>query len=108
MHAERHASIYAFKRGGTHGHAPRRVWMQGMCVVSCRWTTVGLGTARGFAAGSTVGKGLREVGGQPMATTLASYLQAKQLVLMLDNFEQVVGAATAVAKLLQSWPGLKV
>jgi predicted ATPase/class 3 adenylate cyclase len=52
--------------------------------------------------------GVREVGGQPIAVTLASYLHAKQVLIVLDNFEQVVRAAPAVAELLQTCAGLKV
>jgi predicted ATPase/class 3 adenylate cyclase len=52
--------------------------------------------------------GLREAGGQPIATMLVSYLHAKHLLLLLDNFEQVVDAAPAIAELLQTCAGLKV
>ncbi len=52
--------------------------------------------------------GLRELGGRPMATTLAGYLRDKQVLLVLDNFEQVVVAASALAGLLQTCAGLKV
>jgi predicted ATPase len=52
--------------------------------------------------------GLREAGGQPIAVTLADSLRDKQLLLLLDNFEQVVVAATAVARLLETCAGLKV
>lgn len=47
----------------------------------------------------------------PMMTTmenLARYLRYKQLLLILDNFEQVVDAATIVDELLALAPGLKV
>jgi predicted ATPase/class 3 adenylate cyclase len=52
--------------------------------------------------------GVREAGGQPIAALLAAYLHAKQVVLLLDNFEQVVTAAPAVAALLQTCAGVKV
>ncbi len=52
--------------------------------------------------------GLREVGGQPMATTLAGYLRDKQVLLVLDNCEQVVVAAPALAELLQTCAALTV
>lgn len=39
---------------------------------------------------------------------LAKYLRYKQLLLLLDNFEQVVAAAPIVDELLASLPGLKV
>ena len=35
------------------------------------------------------------------------YLQGKQLLLLLDNFEQVVGAASLLVELLAGCPGLK-
>jgi predicted ATPase/class 3 adenylate cyclase len=51
--------------------------------------------------------GLREQGGLPLAETLRSYLAERRLLLVLDNFEQVVAAAPEVATLLASAPGLK-
>jgi predicted ATPase len=52
--------------------------------------------------------GLKEVGSQPLAETLQEHLHTKQLLLVLDNFEQVVGAATEVAALLAACPGVCV
>jgi predicted ATPase/class 3 adenylate cyclase len=52
--------------------------------------------------------GLREAGSQPIAETLSEYLADKQLLLVLDNFEQVAGAAGALAALLAGCPGLRV
>lgn len=52
--------------------------------------------------------GVQEVGGQAITVTLAGYLHAKRTLLVLDNFEQVVGAAVAVAELLQTCARLKV
>lgn len=40
--------------------------------------------------------------------SLISYLQGKQLLLLLDNFEQIAEAASRIAKLIQSAPGVKV
>ncbi|MEA2499348.1 MAG: hypothetical protein QOH26_1753 [Actinomycetota bacterium] len=40
--------------------------------------------------------------------TIARYLEQKRLLLLLDNFEQVVDAAGQVASLLAAAPGLKV
>jgi predicted ATPase/transcriptional regulator with XRE-family HTH domain len=51
--------------------------------------------------------GLREVGSQPLAGILAANLREKQLLLILDNFEQVVMAARDVAALLVACPGVK-
>jgi predicted ATPase/Tfp pilus assembly protein PilF len=52
--------------------------------------------------------GLRETGSQPMEEVLREYVRTRQLLLVLDNFEQVVGAARSVAELLAMSPGLKV
>jgi predicted ATPase/class 3 adenylate cyclase len=52
--------------------------------------------------------GLREAGGQPITTLLVNYLHDKHVLLVLDNFEQVVGAAPAVAGLLERCAGLNV
>jgi predicted ATPase/class 3 adenylate cyclase len=52
--------------------------------------------------------GLRELGGEPLIETLAEYLYDKRMLLVLDNFEQVVTAAPSVASLLRSVRGLKV
>jgi predicted ATPase/class 3 adenylate cyclase len=51
---------------------------------------------------------LQEHQGQPLAATLADYLRDRQLVLLLDNFEQLLDAAHAVADLLAVTPGLTV
>ncbi len=51
--------------------------------------------------------GLTEQGSLPLAETLRAHLAGKRLLLLLDNFEQVVGAAGAVAELLAVSPGLK-
>src|SRR5438132_3520915 len=50
---------------------------------------------------------LREVGGQPLLETVKEYLRDKQMLLVLDNFEQVVMSAPTVAELLMSAPHLK-
>ena len=52
--------------------------------------------------------GVSEVGGQPLLETLHSYLQDKRLLLVLDNFEQVLDAAPDMAGLIASCPGLRV
>jgi predicted ATPase/class 3 adenylate cyclase len=44
--------------------------------------------------------GVHEVPDHSMRETLASFLQGKRLLLMLDNFEQLLPAATAVGELL--------
>jgi predicted ATPase/class 3 adenylate cyclase len=52
--------------------------------------------------------GLKEADSQPIAETLREHLQTKRVLLVLDNFEQVVGAAPEVAALRESAPHLKV
>jgi predicted ATPase/DNA-binding CsgD family transcriptional regulator/transcriptional regulator with XRE-family HTH domain len=52
--------------------------------------------------------GVMEIGKQPLLERLKSYLREKHLLLLLDNFEQVVAAAPAVADLLAAAPHLKV
>lgn len=51
---------------------------------------------------------IREVSGQPLVERLKDELQRKQMLLLLDNFEQVVSAAVHVADLLANCPQLKV
>src|SRR5919199_1065795 len=51
--------------------------------------------------------GVREIGG-PLIAGLKAYLAAKHLLLLLDNFEQVLAAAPLVADLLTAAPHLKV
>ncbi len=52
--------------------------------------------------------GMREAGGQPLRERLKGELQQKQMLLLLDNFEQVVSAAVQVVDLLAACPKLKV
>ncbi len=51
--------------------------------------------------------GVREAKDEPIAARLETYLADRQLLLLLDNFEQVVDAAPALAELLGACPGLK-
>ncbi|MDP8909304.1 MAG: tetratricopeptide repeat protein, partial [Chloroflexota bacterium] len=52
--------------------------------------------------------GLREAGGQSLRDTLVAYLAEKRLLIVLDNFEQILAAAPVVADLLASCEHLKV
>ncbi len=52
--------------------------------------------------------GVREVSVQPMLQSLKDYLRDRELLLLLDNFEQVVASAPLVNELLTSAPRLKV
>jgi predicted ATPase/class 3 adenylate cyclase len=52
--------------------------------------------------------GVREQPGAPLVQTLAEHLAMRRLLLVLDNFEHVVGAAPDLAGLLGSAAGLSV
>jgi predicted ATPase/DNA-binding SARP family transcriptional activator len=52
--------------------------------------------------------GVREEGGRSLQESLKEYLREKHLLLLLDNFEQVVEAAPLLAELLAAAPRLKV
>jgi len=52
--------------------------------------------------------GLRDGVGHPISARLEEVLQRKRVLLLLDNFEQVVGAASQVADLLTTCPQLKL
>ena len=52
--------------------------------------------------------GIRENPARPVLDSLKDSLQAKHMLLVLDNFEQIVAAAPVVAALLATCPGLKV
>ncbi len=51
--------------------------------------------------------GVKEAAGQPLIETLKGYLHDKQMILLLDNFEQVKEAAPQVDALLKAAPSLK-
>ena len=59
------------------------------------------------AAAIAAGLGLSTSAGQ-LITDLESYLRPRRLLLALDNFEQVIGAAPLLAGLLAAAPGLVV
>jgi predicted ATPase/DNA-binding CsgD family transcriptional regulator len=52
--------------------------------------------------------GVREAGDEPLVERLRAFLREKRLLLVLDNFEQVVEAAPLVADLLATCRGLTV
>jgi predicted ATPase/class 3 adenylate cyclase len=52
--------------------------------------------------------GLTESGNQPAEELLEGYLSDKQVLLVLDNFEQVLESAPLLDALLSAAPGLKV
>ena len=49
-----------------------------------------------------------ERGGQPLVENVKASLREKQMLLLLDNFEQVVSAALQAAELLAACPKLKI
>ena len=51
--------------------------------------------------------GVREAGDEPLVDRLTAYLRDKRLLLVLDNFEQVVEAAPLVPDLLVACPHVK-
>src|SRR6266545_2608915 len=51
---------------------------------------------------------VREVGGLPLLECLKAYLRNKRILLLLDNFEHLLDAATLVAELLATATELKV
>jgi len=52
--------------------------------------------------------GLHESGRQDAVQALREYLSGKRMLLILDNFEQVVAAAPVVGELLKAGPGVKI
>jgi predicted ATPase/class 3 adenylate cyclase len=52
--------------------------------------------------------GLREQPGETVLETLTEYVRERELLLVLDNLEQVLAAAPALAGLLASAPGLRL
>lgn len=52
--------------------------------------------------------GLTESAGRSILDNLKNYLQSKSLLLLLDNFEQVIEAASQVAELLAACSELKI
>jgi predicted ATPase/DNA-binding CsgD family transcriptional regulator len=52
--------------------------------------------------------GLKDTGGQPLLDLLKASLSDKHLLLLLDNFEQVLVAAPQLSELLSACPHLKI
>jgi len=63
-------------------------------------------TLVGSAIAQTLG--VREVGSLPLLVCLKDYLREKRILLLLDNFEHLLDAATLVAELLATAAELKV
>src|SRR5207247_451462 len=52
--------------------------------------------------------GVKEIGDQALLDLLKAYLPDKHLLLLLDNFEQVLAAAPRLSELLSACPHLKI
>lgn len=52
--------------------------------------------------------GVQEIAGRPLLESTELYLRDKQMLLVLDNFEQVRSAAQLIAELLSTAPAIKV
>ena len=52
--------------------------------------------------------GVKDVMGQPLDQTLSQHLRDKQLLLVLDNFERLIDAASYISELLSDAPRVKV
>ena len=62
----------------------------------------------GIGAAIAVALGVRETPGRDLERGVKEHLQDRELLLILDNFEQVVSATPLVAELLAGSPGLRV
>jgi predicted ATPase/serine/threonine protein kinase/TolB-like protein len=51
--------------------------------------------------------GIKDEGGRPLLDILKDHLADKQMLLVLDNFEQIIDAAPQIAELLAAAPGVK-
>ena len=51
---------------------------------------------------------IEAIGGWPLSDTLKTYLRERRILLILDNFEQLIKAGPLVVDLLQASPDLKV
>jgi len=52
--------------------------------------------------------GVAELASRPVEESLHAFLRAKRMLLVLDNFEQVIDAAPLIAELLAAAPHLKI
>jgi predicted ATPase/class 3 adenylate cyclase len=52
--------------------------------------------------------GLQDAGSRPIVDTLMEHLRGRSILLLLDNFEQILPAASVVAELLAACPSLGV
>jgi predicted ATPase len=52
--------------------------------------------------------GVRDANGQPLTERLVNFLHERRMLLLLDNFEQLVVAAPLVSQILANAPALKI
>lgn len=52
--------------------------------------------------------GIKDSGSQPLLEAVTSYIRDKQLLLVIDNFEQVLPAAPFLSTLLEAAPQIKI
>ena len=52
--------------------------------------------------------GVKEAGGKPILEILKDYLKMKQILIVIDNFEQIIDAAPTIAELLSIAHKLKI
>jgi predicted ATPase/class 3 adenylate cyclase len=100
---------------GTGGAGKTRLALQLAANVVDRYTNgvffVSLGSIRDWelvapAIARTLG--LREQAGETVVETLTEYVRDREMLLLLDNFEQVVAAAPLLAGLMSSAPKLSL
>ena len=60
-----------------------------------------------FATTAAHAVGIREGGSRPPMDNLKDYLSNRQVLLLMDNFEQITGAAVFIAELLAAAPRVK-
>ncbi|MDB4993164.1 MAG: protein kinase/transcriptional regulator, LuxR family protein, partial [Myxococcaceae bacterium] len=59
-------------------------------------------------AGIAEGLGIRDLGGQDMLDTIGAAIGEKSVLLVIDNFEQLVDGAPALSTLLEKCPELRI
>lgn len=79
-------------------------YADGVCYISLAASTDELAMLSALRAAL----GVVEQGGKPLGLTLKHYLEDKQMLIVLDNFEQLVQAAPFVQELVEFAPWLKV
>ncbi|MFL5625235.1 MAG: tetratricopeptide repeat protein [Ktedonobacteraceae bacterium] len=81
--------------------------MQDFAHGTCLVSLAAIGDTEGVIAAIAQALGLREMSGQTLFEHVIAFLRAKRLLLLLDNFEQVVAAAPMLVELLKRCAGIK-